>query len=72
MLRLKLTLSIAVTLLLTANTAFAGGLYLPEIGTPISVGTAGVGAVTNNVIADAAVMNPAGMTDIESDVGLRL
>ena len=60
MLRLNFTLSVAVTLLLTANTAFAGGLYLPEIGTPISVGTAGVGTVTNNVIADAAVTNPAG------------
>ncbi len=70
MLRLKLTLSIAVTLLLTANTAFAGGLYLPEIGTPISVGTAGVGNVTNTFSADAAITNPAGMTDIEHDVAL--
>jgi len=68
--RLKLILSIAVTLLLIANTVFAGGLYLPEIGTPISVGTAGVGNVTNNFSADAAVTNPAGMTDIDHDVTL--
>lgn len=70
MIRLKLTLSIAVTLLLTANTAFAGGLYLPEIGTPISIGTAGVGNVTNTFTADASVTNPAGMTDIDHDVAL--
>jgi long-chain fatty acid transport protein len=70
MTRFILSLSFATTLLVTASTIFAGGLYLPEIGTPISVGTAGVGTVTNNVIADAAVTNPAGMTDIESDVGL--
>ena len=70
MIRLKLILSIAVTLLLIANTVFAGGLYLPEIGTPISVGTAGVGNVTNNFSADAAVTNPAGMTDIDHDVTL--
>jgi len=70
MLRLKLTLSIATTLLLVATSVFAGGLYLPEIGTPISVGTAGVGNVTNTFSADAAITNPAGMTDIEHDVAL--
>ena len=68
--RLHYILLLATTLLLIAASGFAGGLYLPEIGTPISVGTAGVGSVTNNIIADAAVTNPAGMTDIESDVGL--
>ena len=70
MLRLKLTLSIATTLLLVATSVFAGGLYLPEIGTPISVGTAGVGNVTNAFSADAAITNPAGMTSIDKDVAL--
>ncbi len=69
MLRLKFALFIATTLL-TATSALAGGLYLPEIGTPISVGTAGVGNVTNIFTADAAVTNPAGMTDIDHDVAL--
>ncbi len=68
--RLKFTLFILTALLLTPNSAFAGGLYLPELGTPISVGTAGVGNVTNDVIADAAITNPAGMTGLKSDVGL--
>ena len=70
MLNLRFSLPITISLLFIATSAFAGGLYLPEIGTPISIGTAGVGSVTNNVIADAAVTNPAGMTDIEDDVGL--
>jgi long-chain fatty acid transport protein len=69
MFRLQLTISIAAILLMTTS-AFAGGLYLPEIGTPISVGTAGVGNVTNDVIADSVVTNPAGMIGIQEDVGL--
>ena len=70
MFHLRLTLSITAVLLLTSTSLFAGGLYLPELGTPISVGTAGVGNVTNDVIADAAITNPAGMTGIKSDVVL--
>ena len=68
MLRLRLTLSIATTLLLAATSAFAGGLYLTELGTPVSLGTAGSANVVNNVTADAAYTNPAGMTGIEEDV----
>ena len=69
MFRLQLTATFAAVLL-TTTSAIAGGLYLPEIGTPISVGTAGVGNVTNDVIADSVVTNPAGMTGIQKDVGL--
>lgn len=70
MLYLRFTISVATILLLTISSAFAGGLYLPEAGTPISVGTAGVGNVTNNLLADSIITNPAGMTGIESDVVL--
>ncbi len=56
-----------MVILTISTSAFAGGIYLPEIGTPLSVGTAGVGGVTNNIGADAVVTNPAGMTELEND-----
>jgi long-chain fatty acid transport protein len=65
---LKLTLSVATTLLLVTTSAFAGGIYLSELGTPASLGTAGSANVVNNVSADAVYTNPAGMTGIEEDV----
>lgn len=65
--RFQLSALSSVALLLTATNTFAGGLYLSELGTPISVGTAGVGNVTNNIGADSVVTNPAGMTGIEDD-----
>ncbi len=61
------SLSLASALLLPATTTFAGGLYLSEIGTPVSLGTAGVGNVVNNASADAAFTNPAGMTGVRQD-----
>jgi long-chain fatty acid transport protein len=64
---LKLTLSVATTLLLVTTSAFAGGIYLSELGTPASLGTAGSANVVNNVSADAVYTNPAGMTGIEKD-----
>ncbi len=67
MTRLSILLSTALTLLFTATSAFSGGLYLSEIGTPVSLGTAGVGNVVNDVSADAAFTNPAGMTGIRQD-----
>ncbi len=67
MTRFTLWLSIAAILLFTATTAFAGGLYLSEIGTPASLGTAGAANVVNNVSADAVFTNPAGMTGIKKD-----
>lgn len=51
--------------LAAANTAKAAGFYLSAIGTPISVGSAGVGNVINNVGPDAAWANPAGLTGIK-------
>jgi long-chain fatty acid transport protein len=45
----------------------AGGLYLSQLNSPVSLGTAGVSNVVNNLAADAAYTNPAGMTGIERD-----
>ena len=68
MTRFILLLSIATTLLLAATSAFAGGIYLSEYGTPVSLGTAGSANVVNNKSADAVYTNPAGMTGIKEDV----
>ena len=55
----------ATTLLGTvAPTALAAGFYLAEVGSPGSLGTAGVANVTNNKGADAAWTNPAGLTGV--------
>ena len=48
-----------------ATPAIAGGIYLTEIGSPYSLGTASSGNVTNYTVADSAWTNPAGMTRIE-------
>jgi long-chain fatty acid transport protein len=50
-----------------AHHALAGGLYSSELNSPVSLGTAGVNNVVNNIAADAAVTNPAGMTGINQD-----
>ena len=68
--RLCLLLLITTILLFSATFAFSGGLYLSEIGTPVSLGTAGVGNVVNNVGADSAFTNPAGMTGVRQDTVL--
>ncbi|MDH3998159.1 MAG: hypothetical protein OET90_04905, partial [Desulfuromonadales bacterium] len=60
-------LVITAILLATSASAFAGGIYLSEIGTPLSVGTAGVAGVTNTIGADSVVTNPAGMASIDGD-----
>ncbi|MGI9248389.1 MAG: OmpP1/FadL family transporter [Woeseiaceae bacterium] len=60
---------------LFASPAISGGLYLTEIGSPNSLGTASSGNATNHTMADAAWTNPAGMTGIEGSetlVGLQL
>jgi len=62
----RILFSIAV-LMLTNSSALAGGAYLTEMGTPLSVGTAGVANVTNTISADSVFTNPAGMTGIDSD-----
>ena len=54
-------------LLLGMQAANAAGFYLSEVGTPGSVGTAGVANPTNTFAADAAWTNPAGMTGMTED-----
>lgn len=50
--------------------SFAAGFYISEVGTPGSMGTAGVGNPVNNLTADAAWANPAGMTGVKQDHNL--
>jgi len=55
---------IFVFLLLISNSIFAAGFYISEVGTPGSLGTAGVANTVNNQGADSAWANPAGMTGL--------
>ncbi len=64
MFKVRSVIAISITLLLITTPVFAGALYLSEMGTPISVGTAGVGGVTNTYGPDSVYTNPAGMTGI--------
>ena len=66
-LRRVISLSLAVLLFQFGQCAFAGGLYISEIGSPASVGTAGVANVVNNEEASSAFTNPAGMTGLKED-----
>jgi long-subunit fatty acid transport protein len=60
-------LAIVSATCLLAKPAAAAGFYIPEVGTPSSLGTGGVANVTNTYGADAAWTNPAGMTALEED-----
>ena len=60
-----MTKLIFIALLLISNSIFAAGFYLSEIGTPGSLGTAGVANPVNNQGADSAWTNPAGMTGLD-------
>jgi len=53
--------------LLLAVTAQAAGFYISEVGTPGSLGTAGVANPVNTLSADSSWTNPAGMTGLEQD-----
>jgi len=53
--------------LLVSQTAFAAGFYIKEVGTPGSLGTAGVANPTNTYGADSSWTNPAGMTGLQQD-----
>ena len=46
---------------------WAGALYITQIATPGSVGTAGVSNVVNDVDASSVFTNPAGMTGLTKD-----
>ena len=56
---------LAATLLAMTHAALGAGFYSPSVGTPGSLGTAGVANPTNTRYADAAWTNPAGMTGID-------
>jgi long-chain fatty acid transport protein len=60
-----LRLTLAASLFAMTNATFGAGFYSPSIGTPGSLGTAGVANPTNTRGADASWTNPAGMTGID-------
>ena len=62
-----LRLFIGCTALLLPQFAQSAGFYISEIGTPGSLGTAGVANTTNTFSADASWTNPAGMTGVQQD-----
>ncbi len=53
--------------LLLTQSAQAAGFYISEVGTPGSLGTAGVANPVNTFSADASWTNPAGMTGLQQD-----
>ena len=55
----------SVVSMLATQSAFAAGFYISEVGTPLSVGTAGVANPTNTIGADSSWTNPAGMTGLD-------
>lgn len=65
---IKIALLIMGTLLMLLLTGGlqicqAGGIYITQIATPGSVGTAGVSNVVNNIDASSVFTNPAGMQE---------
>lgn len=62
--------ALAVILFNALPLAQGAGFYISEVGTPGSLGTAGVANPVNNVSADAAWTNPAGMTGVKGDHAL--
>jgi long-chain fatty acid transport protein len=60
-----LRITLTVSLFAMTNATFGAGFYSPSIGTPGSLGTAGVANPTNTRGADASWTNPAGMTGID-------
>jgi long-subunit fatty acid transport protein len=61
---------LAASLLAVTSTALGAGFYSPSVGTPGSLGTAGVANPTNTRGADASWTNPAGMTGIDQGRGI--
>ena len=61
-------LSMALPCVSFAPAVQAAAFYLSEIGSPSSLGTAGVANTTNNFGADSSWTNPAGMTGLERDM----
>jgi long-chain fatty acid transport protein len=68
--RVSLLFCVCFFILLLAGSGHicrAGGLYITQIATPGSVGTAGVSNVVNNLDASSVFTNPAGMTGLTKD-----
>jgi len=59
--------ALAVILFSVLPLAKGAGFYITEIGTPGSLGTAGVANPTNTHGADSSWTNPAGMTGLQED-----
>ena len=55
-----------VMALLATQSALAAGFYISEVGTPLSLGTAGAANPTNNIGPDSSWSNPAGMTGLDN------
>ena len=55
----------SVAVMLATQSALAAGFYISEVGTPLSLGTAGAANPTNTVTADSSWSNPAGMTGLD-------
>ena len=60
-----LQITLTASLFAITNFVLGAGFYSPSVGTPGSLGTAGVANPTNTRGADASWTNPAGMTGIE-------
>ena len=60
-------LFIGVGALLLSQAVVAAGFYISEVGTPGSLGTAGVANPVNRFTADSSWTNPAGMTGLQQD-----
>ncbi len=58
---------IGFAVLLLTQSAQAAGFYISEVGTPGSLGTAGVANPVNTFSADSSWTNPAGMTGLQQD-----
>ncbi len=58
---------IGCALLILTQPARSAGFYISEVGTPGSLGTAGVANPVNTVAADSSWTNPAGMTGLQKD-----
>jgi len=59
--------ALSVFLISVLPQAQGAGFYLSEVGSPGSLGTAGVANSTNTVGADSSWTNPAGMTGLQQD-----
>jgi long-chain fatty acid transport protein len=65
--RILLQLCLVAISLAWGQPLLAAAFYIDEVGTPVSLGTAGVANPTNTTSADAAWTNPAGMTGQNED-----